>query len=291
VGTVHIACAADDHYAPHAAAMLRSALTETDREVAVHFLHGQRLSAPARDRLARMVERAGGEISFLEVPASEVAGLPTRRLADPSTWYRILLPELLPELDRVLHLDSDVIVRESIGPLWETDLSGSYLAAVTNVFEPQHRGHPANLGLAAEADYFNAGVSLMNLEQMRRDDVTPALREYAVANPEICFFFDQEPLNVVLGERRRVLHPRWNCMSSFFLFPWAGEVLGAAALEEATRDPAIRHFEGPGANKPWHLLCEHPHRRLYGPHRRRTPWPLYRPDGFTARNLLRRLRP
>ncbi len=80
-------------------------------------------------------------------------------------------------------------------------------------------------------------------------------------------------------------------MNSFFLFPWAAEVLGAGALEEATRDPAIRHFEGPGANKPWHLLCEHPHRRLYGPHRRRTPWPLYRPDGLTARNLLRRLRP
>ena len=81
--TVHIACAADDRYAPHAAAMLRSALTETDREVAVHFLHGARLSASARDRLARMVERADGEIFFLEVPASEVAGLPTRRLADP----------------------------------------------------------------------------------------------------------------------------------------------------------------------------------------------------------------
>ncbi len=118
----HRACAADDRYAPHAAAMLRSALTATEREVAVHFLHGDRLSPPARDRLARMVERAGAEISFLEVPASEVAGLPTRRLADPSTWYRILLPELLRDLDRVLHLDSDVIVRESLGPLWETEL-------------------------------------------------------------------------------------------------------------------------------------------------------------------------
>jgi lipopolysaccharide biosynthesis glycosyltransferase len=287
---VRISCSSDERYAPHCAAMLHSVLATTPPPVSIHYLHGRALSFRSRDRLARMVARGGGEIAFHEIPDSEVAELPTRRVADPSMWYRIFLPELLPEVDRVLHLDSDLIATDTLRPLWETDLAGSYLAAVTNVFERQHWEHPALLGMPQEA-YFNSGVTLMNLELMRRDEITAALREYGLRHPESCLWFDQDALNVVLSRRRKALHPRWNVMNSFWLFPWATDVFGAEALAKAQREPAIRHFEGPGANKPWHLLCEHPHRHVYGPHRRRTPWPLYRPEGLTPRNLLRRLRP
>ena len=70
--------------------------------------------------------------------------------------------------------------------------------------------------------------------------------------------------------------------------PWAADVLGAAAVEEARRRPGIRHFEGPGDNKPWHLLNRSPGRDAYFAHRRATPWPRTRPDGLTAANLARR---
>ena len=58
-------------------------------------------------------------------------------------------------------------------------------------------------------------------------------------------------------------------------------------VEEARRSPAIRHFEGPAENKPWHLLCEQPGREHYMHHRAATPWPKVRRAGLTPRNLLR----
>jgi hypothetical protein len=67
-------------------------------------------------------------------------------------------------------------------------------------------------------------------------------------------------------------------------------VMGREELEEARRDPAIRHFEGPDQNKPWHYLSEPDARALYMGHRRETPWPRLRADGRTPRNVARRMR-
>ena len=58
-------------------------------------------------------------------------------------------------------------------------------------------------------------------------------------------------------------------------------------VEEARRSPAIRHFEGPSVNKPWHLLCEQPGREHYMRHRAATPWPRVRRAGVTPGNLVR----
>ncbi len=196
------------------------------------------------ERLAGMVESQGGMLSLLEVSDERFANLPTLDYISASTWYRIYLPELLSDLDRVLYLDVDTVVLDSLDALWETDLGEHYLAAVTNVPELDQIDHPARLGLSSAGAYFNAGVLLLNLELMRRDDSTAALLEYT-RNHLAEIGGDQDPLNVVLGERRLPLHPRWNCMNCVLYFPWARELFGAGEVEEARRSPAIRHFEGP----------------------------------------------
>lgn len=287
--TLHVACAAEGfEYVGHSAAMLHSLLARHERgEVAIHFMHGPDIGTREEDQLAGMVERAGGSISFLRIDDSELDGLPTVGFTRKATWYRIFLPELRPELDRMVYLDADLIVVDSLLPLWQTDLEGQWLGAVTNVLQHNDSHRPAELGLAGPEVYFNAGVLLMNLEQMRRDSRTEALREYGVRNAERLLWRDQDALNVVLGERRVPLHPRWNYMNSF-RWEHAVDVFGAEALEEARRSPAIRHFEGPDLNKPWHYMCGWELRELYDEHRRATPWPRYRREGKTARNVLRK---
>jgi hypothetical protein len=83
-------------------------------------------------------------------------------------------------------------------------------------------------------------------------------------------------------------------MNSVVYFDQANDVFGTEAVEEARRQPAIRHFEGPSINKPWHLLCEWKNREIYFEHRRETPWPRHWPTGLTLGNVLvwsrRRLR-
>ena len=273
--TLDVACTAEGReYVAHTAAMLHSLLAAHPGErVRVRFMHGPDIGRRDRRKLAEMVRRDGGEIGFRSIPDEWVRGVPTVGFTRKATWYRIFLPELYPEVDRILYLDADLLVVDSLAPLWELDLTGSWVAAVTNVFQDDHLHRPAELGLAGPEVYFNAGVLLMNLEEMRRDGCTDALRSFAVEQSDRLAWRDQDALNVVLGSRRLALHPRWNCMNSILLFPRAVDVFGAEAVREARENPAIRHFEGPEANKPWHPDCERDLRELYAEHRARTPWP------------------
>lgn len=286
MSTLHVGCAVEGSYVLHSAAMLHSVLRNSGgRTVTVHYIHGPELPAGCQGPLAEMVERAGGQISFVEVPDERIAGLPVEGFTRKATWYRILVADLLPQLDRILFLDADLLALEDLGPLWEIDLGDDYLAAVTNVFQADHLRRPAELGIDFPQRYFNAGVMLLDLEAIRRDGCVAAMREYGAAHAGELLFRDQDALNVALGERRLPLHPRWNFMNSFINFPWATHVFGAATLEEARRHPAIRHFEGPGVNKPWHWLCQAEMRERYFEERSHTPWPKVRMEGRTPGNL------
>lgn len=249
----------------------------------MHYLHGPDLSLRDERCLAAMMKHGGGEIAFHRIRDRELRGLPTRGFTRKATWYRVFLPELLPSVDKILYLDSDLIVVDSLRALFDTDLSDNWVGAVTNVFQHNHVHRPGELGLAGPHVYFNAGVLLMNLDEMRRDGSTAALLDYGRRNAPRLEWRDQDALNVVLGERRLPLHPRWNCMNSILLFKSAVDVFGAEAVEEARRNPAIRHFEGPDQNKPWHDGCQAELRELYQAHRRATPWPTPRRGRFVMR--------
>lgn len=287
--TIHLACAAERDYIPHSAAMLLSALDHTgDAELSIHYMHPPELPRAERDELAEMVTREGGRISFLELADEAVAGFPIEGFTRKATWYRVFLPELVPEADRMIYLDADVIVLDDLAPLWRTELAGQLLAAVTNVPQWDHVGRPEAIGMASKSEYFNAGVLLLDLERMRAEGTSSELREFVIENAERLEWRDQDALNLLLGRRRLPLHPRWNVMNSILLFPWASDVFGPTAVQQARSNPAIRHFEGPSLNKPWHYLSDHELRERYVALRRRTPWPRVRLEGRTPANVLRR---
>ena len=103
-------------------------------------------------------------------PAVEVVNVGRQRFFRPdgpnyrTGWtYMVLmkaaLHRLFPDLDRILMLDCDTIVRADVGELWELDLEGRYLAAAREPLKTERSG----------ALYVNAGVLMMNLAQLRAD--------------------------------------------------------------------------------------------------------------------------
>jgi lipopolysaccharide biosynthesis glycosyltransferase len=273
VAVLDVSCAVRGAYVRHSAAMLHSLFAAGGgHEVRVHYLHGPGLRAASRRRLEQVAERGGGAIRFWEIADEQVAGLPVSGYFTAAMWYRILLPELLGDVERVLYLDVDTLALDSIAPLWDIDLRDAALGAVTNVFEDWSIGRPRELGLAGPEVYFNSGVLLLNLADLRATGGMQRVREVAAQGGERLRWPDQDALNLALGERRVPLHPRWNAMNSVLAFERAIEVFGAEAVAEARRAPAIRHFEGPGANKPWERGSRVAHRERYRAHLRQTPW-------------------
>jgi lipopolysaccharide biosynthesis glycosyltransferase len=285
---LHLACAADAAYVSHSAAMLHSAITHGGGPVVVHYLRGPEFPASKARKLERMLAGHGSELVFHEILDGQLGGLPLDHRFGPAMWYRIFLPELLPDISQILYLDVDTLVVDSLDPLWETPLDGCYVAAVRNVFMEYHRHRAPELGIE-EADYFNSGVLMLNLALMRTEDFAGRLIDLVRRRGSELLWPDQDALNLVAGTRWSRLHPRWNVMNSFATRPQlAAEAFGPEALAEAIAHPAIRHFEGPGPNKPWHALYQGPDQQLYRAHRQASPWPRVRLEGRSPLDRLRR---
>ena len=245
---IEIACAADRAFLPHTATMLASVLANAGGEVRVHVL-----TAPDVGRADRKLLAGVGDapIEVTPVDARLFEGLKAAGPFPAAVWYRTALPQILRGLERVIYLDSDVLVLDSLVPLWESELGDAWIAAVTNVFPNEEFAHVhcGRLGLDP-ARYFNSGVLLMDLNRLRAARSFDRVRDFALANREQLIFPDQDTLNGALGEHRLSLHPRWNLMLGIEQHPWSKQIHGAEAVAAAVADPAIRHFEGT-ANKPW----------------------------------------
>lgn len=284
---MHIACATDDGYAPHCATMLRSLLDRNPpADLSIHVLHGDTaLSADSKDRLRDLVNGTGASLHFIPLGARDLEGFPSGRF-HISCWYRVLLPHARPDLDRILYLDSDMVVLDDLRPLWETDLHGKLFAAVVNPLYPFMPDRAVQtLGLPTARSYLNSGVMLMDLGAMRAAGLTEKLRDYGAAHPDHAWP-EQDALSAVCRDRWLALPPRWNAQTTLFDLKPAQLPFTADEVRAARKNPAVVHFIGP--LKPWHYLCRHPYRREYQRLRKRTPWPDLRLEGRTLKNALLR---
>lgn len=130
---------------------------------------------------------------------------------------RVVAPLLIRE-DKVLYLDADTIVTDSLLPVWETDMTGKWVGWVS-----EERAHYRPYG----DKYFNAGVLLMNLEQMRKDKVAEQLLD--LLNTEKLKYYEQDALNKLTDQSHYVELPlRYN----------------EAFCTGLTKNPAIVHYAG-----------------------------------------------
>ncbi|MBR0226651.1 MAG: glycosyltransferase family 8 protein [Thermoguttaceae bacterium] len=110
-------------------------------------------------------------------------------------YHRLFAPTFLPEsLDKILYLDVDIAVLASLRELWDASLDGVFAAAVTDRRIDEE--HCRSIGIENKADYFNAGVLLMNLKKWREDDVVARLFEIIQEFEGRLFYADQDVLNI-----------------------------------------------------------------------------------------------
>ena len=132
--------------------------------------------------LTRQAKSDNVGIGFLDVDAAlGDIKLPHHGHFRPETYYRLLSPQLLPNVDKAIYLDSDLIVCDDVAKLYDVDVRGYKLAATRDADTiGQIDGYDATvgpylkneLGMSDPHDYFQAGVLLMNLAELRRT-ITP----------------------------------------------------------------------------------------------------------------------
>lgn len=199
-----------------------------------------------------------------------------------ANYYRLLAAELVPE-DKILYLDSDIIVHGSILGLLETDLQNYPLAAVA---DPQILDFD-RLELKSDQGYFNSGVMLINLKVWRQMNLGNTVLEYSINNPKRIQYADQCGLNAILKGNWLRLNPIWNVMTAFFIPNHRESAINYFGLELdlAVQNPIIIHYSS--SPKPWELRNRHPLKRLYWNYLNQTEFKRIFPEDLTLSNLLR----
>lgn len=129
--------------------------------------------------------------------------------------YRLLLPDLLPEYDKVIYIDCDVIVRNDLGKLYRTtNLENNYLAAVFEAPMDFQIERFKAIG-CNPMEYINSGFLIMNLELMRQDKMVDKFLEASKA--DYLEFPDQDVLNQLCKGRILGLSPYYNSIRTFYL--------------------------------------------------------------------------
>ncbi len=182
------------------------------------------------------------EMTFLTVEEERLASLQLSNRKDTAhisreTFFRYFLPELLPQHDKVLYLDVDLVVCGSLKTLWQTDLTHGALCAGVEDSWTRDTGHNAKLGFAENALYVNAGVILMNLQAMRAEGIGEKLIRATLENDYA--YMDQDAINCVCRGRIIKLANRFNVTS---------DMLRRKAIRFRGH-PTIVHYTG--WCKPW----------------------------------------
>jgi len=131
-----------------------------------------------------------------------------------ASLLKYYIPNAVPELDKVLYIDSDILVLHDLNKLYQTDVSQVYLAAVKDPSWFFENGHVLELNLEKRGFYFNSGVMLMNLKKIRDDNIIEKLE--AFTNNNFRTYMDQDALNVVVGDDVLLLPFEDNAINFFF---------------------------------------------------------------------------
>lgn len=258
---IAIAFAANDAFVPYMATMIRSIIANgsKDNNYDLVVLESD-ISAQNQKTLQEMTEPFEN-VSLRCVNVTEyIKGytffVGNKENFTKESYYRLLLPELMEEYEKVLYLDGDMVALTDVAELYRTDIEGYLLAssrdlcgmiAYYNPLADMKAYRDKELGLREPDDYFIAGMLLLNIPEFRKQYSTEYLLGFATSRN--WRQHDQDVLNVLCQGRVKLVSAAWDVMAPEFNEYLPKEL--KAELEESLEEPKILHFGGD--MKPW--LC------------------------------------
>lgn len=265
---IPVVIAADDKYVPYVTVMLRSVVENSSPENNYDFivLHSSITQKHQNAIQKEFQDHANFKIRFYEVAyLYSGVNLKTHFHISVETYYRLLMQDIMKRYDKVLYIDSDLVVLDDLAKLYHTDMEGWCLGAVRDIDmagnyhgkDPTRKDYFRTvLTIANPYDYFNAGVLVMNLKEFRKHYTTKSILD-TIAKHE-WLYMDQDILNYMCEGRVKYLDMSWNVVMN-----WENEsgsrmgIMVCAPHQlyldymSSRKHPKIAHYAG--SQKPWNF--------------------------------------
>ncbi|HFI0293435.1 TPA: glycosyltransferase [Streptococcus suis] len=210
---MNLAFTVSDSYIDYMGTTLYSIMVHTGKSPVSVYVLTSDISDYSRFKLQKLEDRFYNLIiNIVVVDTKQFEELPLNRshITRPEVYFRMAFASLLPDLDRILYLDSDILAQKDLQPLWETPLDGAYMAAVSEPPSEDAFNYRRSIGMTDPTYYFNSGVLLMDLKKIREDKIESLLFECGHAIKDKIRLQDQDIINVALEGKIKVLDPIYN---------------------------------------------------------------------------------
>lgn len=182
----------------------------------------------------------------------------------------------IENIDRIIYLDSDMIIAGDIKELWDIELEDNVIAGVETIHTVEDN---AKIGYAKEDRAINDGMVLMNLSKWREEQYLEKCQEFIKKYNGEPPVLSEGTINAICKGKMKIIHPRYNLLSAI-----VGEKIqkiegltgrkyySQQEIDEATANPCIIHFLSGFYNRPWCKQCSHPLKKEYLKYRELTKW-------------------
>ena len=236
--------AVDDEYIPFLAVALQSLIENSKKEnyYLIKILYTN-ITEENQNKIKKYeAENINIEFVCLSYYINKVKDkLYTRDYYSKTTYFRLFIPDLYPQFDKVLYLDSDIVILSDVADLYNEDMESNLLAAapddVVQTIEVFREYAEKVVGVATYKNYFNAGILLMNLDELRKFKFQEKFL-YLLETVKFSVAQDQDYLNRLCKGRVKLLENTWDRM------PIGGDIINRDELH-------IIHYNL--AFKPWHF--------------------------------------
>lgn len=197
-----------------------------------------------------------------------------------SQYARLFVASVLPSsFKRVLYLDCDIIIAQSLEELWNLNMHGKTIAALKDAFSKWYR---MNIDLKPNDIMFNSGVMLIDLEKWKAQKVEEKLMKFISSKNGKIQQGDQGALNAVLANDTYCFEPRFNSVTIFYDFNYKEMMIyrkppkgfyTEPQIKEAIEHPVIIHFTTSFlSRRPWIEGCQHRYLGQWEKYKALSPW-------------------
>lgn len=243
LNTIPIFFTVDDKYVPFLAVALQS-LIENSSEKNYYLIKILYTSITEENQeKIKKYEKENVNIEFVDLNyyINKIKNkLYTRDYYSVTTYFRLFIPNLYPQYNKALYLDCDIVLLADVAKLYNIDMGENLVAAapddVIQKIEVFQEYAEKVVGVADYRNYFNAGVLLMNLDELRKFDFQEKFL-YSLEKIKFAVAQDQDYLNRLCKGRVKIISNVWDKMP--------------ISNDTDTNDLKLIHYNL--AFKPWHF--------------------------------------
>lgn len=280
---MNVMYAADENYAEIMGVSIKS-MMQNNKWAQLHFyLVEDGISEKNKSLLEEMITSDGNTVTFISKP--DIRGmlgveLKTLRWSD-SAYSRLFLKELFGEnsgIEKLLYMDCDTLIVNSLEELWNTDIT-DYLGAAC--LECMSNWHKKIVGAKPRDNYINTGMLLLNVKRWIEEDIQTIEADFIRKYRGKTEYVDQGVINGTVSNRFKLVNPRYNLTALAYDFTYEEMQIyrkpsfgySKEEWQSAVKAPVVIHFTTSFLSiRPWFEKSRHPYANLWKQTHDLTPW-------------------